>query len=336
MHAQSIANSLRPMPRYLDAATAAKIDERLMGDEYGFTLEQVRGQTPLTTLLLERRSRCRCGIRRLRAGSLAQLMELAGLACAMTVQRCFPPATHPRVLIAAGPGNQGGDGLVAARHLCLFGYAPTLYYPKGEDKTAHYGKLWRQASHAGVERIDTFDESALADADVCLDVIFGFSFKGAPRPPFDDVLAAFKRTKTPIVSVDIPSGARRYEAALTSQDGTWTTATRATSSRQVRAARTRPLTEQTSSSRSPPRSAAWQRSRVRSAEVLAPTSAGRHFLGGRFVPPSLAKELDLCVGPSFAVLTTQQPARVPRRGPDRRAVIVLTLVHVTAYTGASR
>ena len=89
----------------------------------------------------------------------------------------------------------------------LFGYEPTLFYPKGEDKTAHYSKLWRQASHAGVRRIDTFDESVLADADVCLDAIFGFSFQGAPRPPFDDVLAAFKQTSTPIVSVDIPSGA---------------------------------------------------------------------------------------------------------------------------------
>lgn len=179
------------MPRYIDAATAARIDEHLMAspgvvpsasdpmqsdvDGPGFTLEQ--------------------------------LMELAGLACAMTVQRCYPPASHPRVLICAGPGNQGGDGLVAARHLVLFGYAVTLYWPKGEDKLAHYGKLWRQASHTGVKRIDSFDESVISDADVILDAVFGFSFKGQPRAPFDAVLAAFKQTSTPIVSVDIPSGA---------------------------------------------------------------------------------------------------------------------------------
>ena len=79
------------MPRYIDASTAAQIDEKLMSEDHAFTLEQARCPS------LERIS------------SHEQLMELAGLACAMTVQRCYPPASHPRVFIAAGPGNQGGD-----------------------------------------------------------------------------------------------------------------------------------------------------------------------------------------------------------------------------------
>ena len=37
---------------------------------------------------------------------IQQLMELAGLACATTVQRVYPPATHARVLVCCGPGNQ--------------------------------------------------------------------------------------------------------------------------------------------------------------------------------------------------------------------------------------
>lgn len=44
-------------------------------------------------------------------------MELAGLACAQTLAAVYDKERYPRVLVCCGPGNQGGDGLVAARHL---------------------------------------------------------------------------------------------------------------------------------------------------------------------------------------------------------------------------
>lgn len=44
-------------------------------------------------------------------------MELAGLACAQTLATVYEKDKYPRVLVCCGPGNQGGDGLVAARHL---------------------------------------------------------------------------------------------------------------------------------------------------------------------------------------------------------------------------
>lgn len=54
--------------------------------------------------------------------SVDQLMELAGLSVASSILAEYPPAQYPRILIVAGPGNNGGDGLVAARHLYHFGY----------------------------------------------------------------------------------------------------------------------------------------------------------------------------------------------------------------------
>ena len=56
--------------------------------------------------------------------SVVQLMELAGLACAHALASEFPAASiNPQrpVLVVVGPGNNGGDGLVMARHLHLLG-----------------------------------------------------------------------------------------------------------------------------------------------------------------------------------------------------------------------
>lgn len=56
--------------------------------------------------------------------------------------------------------------------------------------------------------LSTLDEfhSALKANDVVMDAIFGFSFEPPVRAPFDRILDALAESKTPIVSVDMPSG----------------------------------------------------------------------------------------------------------------------------------
>lgn len=61
--------------------------------------------------------------------SVDQLMELAGLSVASAVLAEYPPGAHARPLVLAGPGNNGGDGLVAARHLHHFGYSGVTVRP---------------------------------------------------------------------------------------------------------------------------------------------------------------------------------------------------------------
>lgn len=138
------------------------------------------------------------------AFSLDQLMELAGLSVSQALYQFSPPDQTPKVLVACGPGNNGGDGLVAARHLFHFGYAPKVWYPK-QGKEELYGRLRRQLEQLkGVEFVSDF-EKGLRECDVVVDAIFGFSFKGEVREPFPSVISALAATKKKVLAVDAPS-----------------------------------------------------------------------------------------------------------------------------------
>ena len=63
--------------------------------------------------------------------SEAQLMEEAGLAVAQEAWMLLGTLEGRRIVVLAGPGNNGGDGLVAARHLFDWGAGITVYMPKG-------------------------------------------------------------------------------------------------------------------------------------------------------------------------------------------------------------
>ena len=79
--------------------------------------------------------------------SIDQLMELAGLSCACAVAKLAPAPC--RVLLICGPGNNGGDGLVAARHLYHFGYEAQVVYPK-RSKGALFDNLVAQQEQLGI------------------------------------------------------------------------------------------------------------------------------------------------------------------------------------------
>lgn len=65
------------------------------------------------------------------AFSLPQLIEMAGLTIATIIEKYYPKS-H-RIFIATGPGNNGADGLVAARYLSVFNHKVTVYRPFETD-----------------------------------------------------------------------------------------------------------------------------------------------------------------------------------------------------------
>lgn len=141
--------------------------------------------------------------------SIDQLMEITGLCVAQAVARCYQGsgAERPRVLVVCGPGNNGGDGLAAARHLLFYGYDPVIFYPKRTRKEI-YQILVAQCEKLGIPLLPSLPSAAEISASylVVIDAIFGFSFKGDVRAPFDQVISTLRQVTTPIASVDIPSG----------------------------------------------------------------------------------------------------------------------------------
>jgi NAD(P)H-hydrate epimerase len=86
-----------------------------------------------------------------------------------------------------------------------------VVYPKRTDKPLYHGLVTqlRALNIPFREADDTINGPPLKERyDVVIDAIFGFSFKGAPRPPFDTLLDMLKPAAAPpaLVSVDIPSG----------------------------------------------------------------------------------------------------------------------------------
>ncbi|KAF2728775.1 meiotically up-regulated gene 182 protein, partial [Polyplosphaeria fusca] len=135
--------------------------------------------------------------------SIDQLMELAGLSVSQALYKLHPPSQGKRILIACGPGNNGGDGLVAARHLHHYGYHPTVYYPK-RPSSPLYTRLCTQLSTLSIPFTTDFP-LALTTTDYIIDALFGFSFVPPIRAPFPPIISLLSSTRIPILAVDIPS-----------------------------------------------------------------------------------------------------------------------------------
>lgn len=140
--------------------------------------------------------------------SVDQLMELAGQSCAIAIAKCYPLSSNGSntILVCCGPGNNGGDGLVCARHLKIFGYSPQLYYPKRTNNTL-YQNLLHQCIENDIPILETTaDIKDTQSYKLIVDALFGFSFKPPVRPDFVPIIDILKNSSTPICSIDIPSG----------------------------------------------------------------------------------------------------------------------------------
>lgn len=143
----------------------------------------------------------------------AALMESAGRSVAEEVRNAFPRARCAVVL--CGPGNNGGDGFVAARYLKNAGLDVIVFSTRAPEQSAplcasyarsleHLGVPLRSIAETG-EAKETL-RHALQRADVVVDALLGTGAGGALRGGVATAARALVDSRAPVVAVDLPTG----------------------------------------------------------------------------------------------------------------------------------
>jgi ADP-dependent NAD(P)H-hydrate dehydratase / NAD(P)H-hydrate epimerase len=139
------------------------------------------------------------------------LMENAGTAVAAFVASQYPSAK--RIGIICGKGNNGGDGFVVARKLHEAGKdVRLLLLAERSELHGDAAEMFTKLPLAPVavstrEQLKTEPVRAVFDADVLVDAILGTGFRPPVSGLYAEAIAALNASSSPIVAVDIPSGA---------------------------------------------------------------------------------------------------------------------------------
>ncbi len=130
-----------------------------------------------------------------------ELMERAGLAVAEGVRRLLP--TGMRVTVMTGPGNNGGDGFIAARLLAEAGYHVSVGLHTGRDRLKG-DAAFAAASWTGFSK--GLSPSVTEEADLIVDALFGAGLDRPLEGIAAQTIDAVNRSPVPVVAVDLPSG----------------------------------------------------------------------------------------------------------------------------------
>lgn len=136
------------------------------------------------------------------------LMQRAGLAVARLALALSPHAKQ--VWIAAGPGNNGGDGLEAALHLQAAGkrVQVSLVGPAAR-RPADASAALRRAQVAGVNITGSLPPTEILDGGrngIAIDALLGLGASREPTAAVAEAIRAFNRHEGPRLAVDLPSG----------------------------------------------------------------------------------------------------------------------------------
>lgn len=128
-------------------------------------------------------------------------MERAGLAVARLLIAIAPHAKS--IWIPCGPGNNGGDGFIAARFLQEWGKNPIVTRLSNTPPAQPDARAAFESALAGKV---TFQNLAPEQFDACIDAIFGIGLTRDPDERYTNWLTQINGSGVPVLSIDIPSG----------------------------------------------------------------------------------------------------------------------------------
>ncbi len=144
------------------------------------------------------------------------LMESAGRAAARVIARAYAPIERKTVTVFCGKGNNGGDGLVAARRLHALGARVRALILNAEamtDDAAQNLRLLEQiaeqdaAERLRIARFESLSQlAAFRPAHVHVDALLGTGLTSALREPVRSLATWLNRQPQPVVAIDVPTG----------------------------------------------------------------------------------------------------------------------------------
>ncbi|MCJ7712609.1 MAG: NAD(P)H-hydrate epimerase [Chloroflexi bacterium] len=149
-----------------------------------------------------------------------QLMEHAGTAVAAAARALLQHNAREgrSILILAGPGNNGGDGFVAARRLAEWGHPVIAVLVAAEERprTRDAAHNWKRLDgidgvtliHVPVARDLAILEQGIEKAGIIVDALLGTGVQGRLREPVRSAVEMIRRARdagTPVLAVDTPT-----------------------------------------------------------------------------------------------------------------------------------
>lgn len=135
---------------------------------------------------------------------LIQMMENAGRAVAELARHILGQTTAGmNVNVLCGPGNNGGGGMVAARHLHNWGVKVQVILAAEPNRLKEIpAQQWRTMKAMGL----VANSQSLPQASLIIDALLGYGANGGPRPPISKWINRANSLGAPILSLDLPSG----------------------------------------------------------------------------------------------------------------------------------